>query len=176
MTMWVVGHLNDALRKKVTARMMSTTAHLDAMMRQHGVTQACERAEMSTPHDGPHEALGRLRSRLARLTFELFVPARLDAIDPESRHIAGADKRAAIAALHEYQPARILGTRDRGRERQPPRCDRSFRTSSSERASALRRVRRRPARHGSAVNPRFAAAVVRAGGGTHTRPLVGRAM
>ena len=35
------------------------------------------------------------------MTFELFVPARLDAIDPESRLIAAADKRAAIAALHD---------------------------------------------------------------------------
>ena len=60
------------------------------------------RAPRRRGHRAAHPHLEALRRpRLDRLTFELFVPARLDVIDPESRLIADADERAAIAALHD---------------------------------------------------------------------------
>ena len=97
----VFGHIFDALRKELTARSMASTAALDAMMRQYGVLQAQERTEMSTPDDRPDQARARVQQRMARLSFELFVPSRLDAVDPETRLIASAEEKTALVALRE---------------------------------------------------------------------------
>lgn len=93
----VIGHVFDCLRRDFLAR----APGLEVMVRQHVLLQNQQRAERSRPYDAPTEAQARVRARMARLAFDLYMTATFHHASPEAILSSSQERERAEEALRE---------------------------------------------------------------------------
>jgi RNA polymerase sigma factor (sigma-70 family) len=93
----VIGHIFDSLRRDFLAR----APGLEVLVRQHVLLQNRQRSERTRALDAPTDAQARVRSRMARLAFELYMTATLHHASPEAILSWSQERERAEEALRE---------------------------------------------------------------------------